>query len=342
MNQRMAVVAVLMIVLVAAVAAAQDAPVTLRYKYTPGETRHIETTTSGVMPMTIDATNAGGGEAAVVALDMNLNTTVLMDEVCKAVDDRGVASLEMTMPEITSRVTQQVGNQTIDAVFEWKNGVATRTVNGQAVPDTDEIRQATEALKATMKMQVTPTGQSTLDPETVKVMAKLGSANGGMGGMDMGSMNSLMAALPEGPVKVGDGWAAEQETRAMGLTLQGTCDLKLVAIEQFEGRRAARIEGHATINSSGEAEPPAEPAEPAETAQTTAPAQTTNFTRLEMTIDFVNYLDLERGVVLCSTMNVCQNMAMVISQPAPKQGDPPITLPGTIDNGQLTVEVRLK
>lgn len=333
MNGRNCLLACLSVLLLVTAGLAQDEPVTLRYKhYTAGETVHFQVTASGVMPMTVDLTNAGEGQAGMLAMDMNITTDVLVDELCRSVDDQGVASVEMTIPQIISHNNFQQGGQPIDTVFEWKDGAITNAVNGTAVPETEEMRQAKALLSSALKMRVEPNGKTTPDADTVVLLEKLTNANGGMGGLDMGRMNAMTSMLPDHPVKVGDTWAYEDEAKAMGLNLKTTSTFKLAALEQFEGRRVARIEGHATLNSTGQADTPQAPAPTANTAI---------FTRIEVTTDFVNYFDLEKSCVVYSKMTMVQNMAMMITQPA-KPGAAPVCLPATIDNGQMTSETRLK
>jgi hypothetical protein len=113
-------------------------------------------------------------------------------------------------------------------------------------------------------------------------------------------------------------------------TATGSSNLKLAAIETFEGVKTARIEGEARLSISGQMPP---------TSQMGMPGQT-SMTRLDLAMTFVNRFDLDRGNMLASSMNLNQNMAMMISMgPADAQQ---IHIPATIENAQMTVEQHRK
>jgi hypothetical protein len=282
-------------------------------------------TSTGMIPMDLTP----GPEAGIpaMAMDMALDMDMTMAQTVRGVAPDGSAQVEITYPAMTIRTTLQPGDQPMNVVMTWDKGVLATTVNGMAQPADENAKKMAQVLGAVLKMTVTPTGKSTPDPETTKLMADLMSASGGMS-MDFSRLSALTSALPQQPVKVGDTWGIQDSGQMGGANLAGTSTFKLAALEDFEGTPTARIEGEARLSLSGQMAPSAPMGMPVQT----------NITRLDIAMRFVNHFDIAKGNMLLSTMNLSQNMAMVIStgQIAGKQ----IHIPATIENAQMTIDVR--
>jgi hypothetical protein len=306
-------------------AVAQDQTCLLRYKYTPGHTDTYQMTSSGVVPM--DLTPGPETGIPAMGMDMALDMAMTMMQTVRNVAPDGSAQVEVRYPSMTIRTTLQPGGQPLNVLMTWDQGVLTNTINGAAQPADENQKKMAQMLAAVLKMTVTPTGKSTPDSETAKLMADLMSANGGMS-MDVSRLSALTSALPEQPVKVGDTWAVQDTGVMGGASLAGNSTFKLAALEDFEGTPSARIEGEARLTLSGQM-PPSTPMG--------IPVQT-NITRLDIAMRFVNHFDLAKGNMLLTTMNLNQNMSLVISTgPA---GAPQIHIPATIENAQMTIDVR--
>jgi hypothetical protein len=200
------------------------------------------------------------------------------------------------------------------------------TVNGQAQPADDNQTKLVKMLGMTMKMVMTPTGKTTPEAETAQAFAAMMNMSGGMG-MDLNRLSALTSALPDHPVKVGDTWSIADTGKLGEAAVVGSSDLKFVRLETIDGVNTARIEGTAKMSISGNM--------PASTPMG-MPAQV-NITRLDMNIVFVNHFDLDKGNLLSSKANICQSMAMMINL---TQGQQAIHMPATIDNAQMTMEMK--
>lgn len=317
----------LVCLLLASAVFAQDDVYTLRYKFVPGETLVDQSTMTGTIPMDLTP----GPEAGIPAMgmDMTLDIIMLMSQACKSVDAQGNATVELTYPSSTFRTNVHAGDQPIDMVLTWDKGVLTSTMNGAAQPADENSKKLAEILGTPIKMTIAPTGKATVDPDSAKLLNAMMNASGGMT-MDISRLSALTNGLPDHPVKVGDTWAVQDTVQMGGATMAGTSNLKLAAIETFEGVKTARIEGEARLSINGQM-PAASPLG--------MPVQT-NITRLDIAMTFVNHFDLEKGNILVSNMNLCQNMAMVISMGA--QGAQQVHIPATIENAQMTIEMRRK
>lgn len=313
--------------LMVSAALAQDDATTLRYKYTPGETLAYQSTMSGTIPMDLTP----GPEAGIPAMgiDMTMDISMLSNQACKSVDEQGNGVIELTYPGSTFRTSVHAGDQPMEMVLTWDKGVLTNTVNGQAQPPDDNSKKLALILSTPIKMTISPTGKATPDAESAKLLSAMMNASGGMT-MDLSRLSALTNGLPDHPVKVGDTWAVQDTAQMGGATIAGTSTLKLAALETFEGTKTARIEGEARLSITGQM-PGSSPMG--------MPVQT-NITRLDIAMTFVNHFDLARGNMLVSNMNICQNMAMVISMG--QGGAQPVHIPATIENAQMTVEMRRK
>lgn len=306
-------------------AVAQEQPLLLRYKFTPGHTDTYQMTSTGTIPMDLTP----GPEAGVppMAMDMAVDMSLTMAQTVRSVAPDGSAQVEVRYPSMTIRTTLQPGGQPMEVLMTWDKGVLTNTINGQTQPADPNQQKMAQLLTAALKMTVTPTGKSTPDPETAKLMADLMSASGGMS-MDFSRLSALTSALPEQPVKVGDTWSIQDTGAIGGANLAGSSNFKLAALEDFEGTLSARIEGEARLTLSGQMPP---------SAPMGIPVQT-NITRLDLAMRFVNHFDLAKGNMLQTTMSLNQNMAMVISTGA--AGGQQVHIPATIENAQMTIDVR--
>ena len=314
--------------LVASAVLAADDTYNLSYKFTPGETLANQITMSGTIPMDLTP----GPEAGIPAmgLDMAMDICMLSCQVCKSVDAQGNAAIELSYPSSTFHTSIQAGDQPIEMLMTWDKGVLTNKINGQVQPQDENTKKLATILGTPMKMTMSPTGKATPDPESAKLLSAMMNASGGMT-MDVSRLSALTAGLPDHPVKIGDTWGVQDSVQMGGATMAGNSNLKLAAIETFEGVKTARIEGEARLSITGQM-PGSSPMG--------LPVQT-NITRLDIAISFVNHFDLEHGNMLVSNMNVCQNMAMMISMGG-QGGAQQAHVPATIDNAQMTIEMRRK
>jgi hypothetical protein len=320
------IAAMVVAISVVALAAAQDQPLLLRYKFTPGQTDTFVTHATGTLPVSINP----GPEAQIpamgfdVALDMRLTTK----QVCRSVTADGSGLVEMTFPVLTVRTTMQVADQTVDTLLKWENGVLTNTMNGQEQPQDDNTRKLARALGATLRLTIKPTGEQILDADTVKLMNDLYSASL-FTGLDMSRLSALTSRLPAEPVAPGATWSVEDVVTNDQCTISGRSNLTFVRMEDLVGTPAARIEGQATMTMHGQMPG----------AGNMGMSFSYNLTGLEINLSFVNHLDPVRGVMPLSQANMAQNMAMVISMGG-IAGAQVIHLPTTIENGQMSFEVR--
>lgn len=303
---------------------AQEQTYSLAYKFVPGRTDVTQMTMTGTLPLQMTP----GPEANIppMGFDVSLNMNMTMSQLCSAVDAKGTAQLQTTIPMMATHTSMDVVNQKVDTLFKWENGQIEMSVNGTAQPPDENLKKLAGILGATLRMTMTPGGQTTADAETQKLLMSMMNANGGMTA-DLNRLNALTSQLPDHPVKVGDTWKVSDTGKLGDATLSGSSDLKLAAIETFEGARTARIEGEARLSIAGQM--------PA-TGGMGMPARV-NITRSDIAIAFVNHFDLDRGLVLVSTMNLNQNMAMMISM---GEGNQAVVLPATIENAQMTMETR--
>ena len=318
----------LVCLLIASVALAQDDTYNLRYKFTPNETLDYQITMSGTIPMDLTP----GPEAGIPAMgiDIAMDISMLTSQACKAVDDQGQGAVEVTYPSSTFRTSVQTGDQPVEMLMTWEKGVLTNTVNGQVQPADENARKLAQMLGTPIEMTILPNGKSTVDPETAKLLSTMMTASGGMT-MDVSRLSALTNGLPDKPVKIGDTWGIQDSVAMGGATLAGTSNLKLAAIETFEGVRTARIEGEARLSITGQMPGSSPMGIPVET----------NITRLDIAMTFVNHFDLDRGNLLLTSMNLCQNMAMMLSMGGQGAAQP-VHIPATIENAQMTIEMRRK
>jgi hypothetical protein len=319
--------AVLVLIGLISVAAAQNEPLLLRYKFTAGQTDTFVMRGTGTLPLSLNP----GPEAMIPAMgfDVTMDMELTTKQVCRSVAADGSGVVEVTFPAMTVRAGMQVGDQPVETVLKWENGVLSTTVNGEAQPEDDNTRKLSQTLAATLTMTVKPTGEQTPDADTVKAMNELYSATL-FTGLDMSRLSALTSRLPEGAVSPGATWTVEDTARNEQCTMSGRSSFKFTGLEDCGGTRAARIEGQATMTMNG---------------QTTGTGNlgmsfSYNLTGLEINVSFVNHLDPVRGVTVLSQANMVQNMAMIISLVG-VMGAQPVHLPASIENGQLSFEVRL-
>lgn len=307
---------------------AQEQPVLLQYKFAPGRADTYVVQGTGTLPVTIAP--APEGQIQGMGFDVVLEMSMTMKYVCKAVLPDGSAQVEMTFPAMDIRMSIPAGEQSMDMVTKWENGALTNTINGEAQPEDDNTRKLTQALAATLKMTIKPTGEQTPDPETVKLMSELYNSSA-FSGMDMTRLSALTSRVPTEPVAPGATWKVKDEVNSEQMSFSGESQMKFTGYEDWQGVRTARIEGQATMSMNGEM-PGAK-----------APMQglSYNISKLEANISFVNHFDPVRGVMPLAQSNMAQNMIMMITM-AGLTGNKPMHLPTTIENGQMTMETRLQ
>lgn len=321
MKRLASVVLCLLAVLVLSCAWAQEA-VTLRYKFVPNRVDAMSMTGNGTIPMTINP----GPEAGVpgMGMDIMMDMTMRSCQVCKSVDDKGVGSLETTIPLMAIHTTLQVADQPVEMMMKWEKGVLSNTVNGQSLPADENIQKLTQLLCVPMKSTQTPLGVVKPDSESTKMLASLFNQSG-LNSLDWTQVGALTSALPENPVKVGDTWTIQSKLPTGQALLQGTSKFKLAAIENFEGAKVARIEGTATLMANGQM---------GATTPMGMPANI-NITNMNIVLNFVNRLDIAKGIIVTSDVNMVQNMDMMISMGAQN-----MHIPASIENGQMTMQIR--
>jgi len=318
-------VVMLVLFVVVGLAVAQNEPVLLQYKFTPGQTVTYATKATGTMPVGINP----GPETGIPA--MNFDTTVdlsmTMRNVCKSVNPDGSGVVEMNIPEMAVRMAIAVAEQPMDILMEWKDGKLTNTLNGQAQPLDENGQKLAQALAATFRVTVKPTGEQTPDEATKQLMNTLYNASA-FTGLDMSRLSALTSRLPAQPVAPGATWKVEEEASNAQGAISGKSELKFVGFEDLNGLRTARIEGTATMSMSGQQPGMQGPL-----------GMSFNLTKLETNISFVNHFDPAAGVTQLSQANLAQNMIMLLTM-AGMGGGQNINLPVTIENAQMTLEER--
>lgn len=322
--KRLLLVAVVLLA-VAGLAAAQDAPVLLQYKLVPGRVDTFITRATGAMPVGINP----GPEAGIPAMnfDTTIELVITMRNVCKVANPDGSGLVEMNIPAMLIKMGIAVAEQPMDIVMEWKDGKLTSSLNGQEQPLDDNGQNLAKALAATFRYNVKPTGEQLPDEATKKLMDTLYNASA-FTGLDMSRLSALTSRLPATPVAPGATWQVEDEASNQQGSISGKSELKFTGYEDLDGVRTARIEGQATMAMSGQ-----KPGMPGPMGMNF------NLTKLETNISFVNHFDPVAGVCPVSQANVAQNMIMVMSMGG-FGGGQDINLPVTIENAQMTMESR--
>ena len=305
-----------------------DEPLLLRYKFSAGSTTIYELTGNGVIPMTITLPPETGMKA--MPLDTTMDLHLLLQQVCQSVDDHGAGHVDLSYLLMMIKTSMQVEDKPVDSVVTWENKELTITLNGQGLPQDENARKLTKLLASTLKLIISPLGQTKPDPETAKMMAELFSMSG-MGGADFSKLSGLTGGLPDKPVKSGDTWKLEDTIEMGGAQFKGSSESKLVAVEDYAGLKCAHIEGEARLAATGKMAGGAPPGLPAQT----------NITSMDLAVKFTNYFDLRSGQMAATTMNLTENISMVISTGG-GQGHQAVQLPATIDNAQMHMEMKRK
>jgi len=322
--KRVLAVAVVMLCVVA-LAAAQEQPILLRYKFTAGQTNVYTARATGTLPVNLNP----GPEAGIPAMgfDTTVEMSLTMQNACKAVNPDGAAQVETTIPAMTVRLGIAVAEQPMDIVMKWENGKLTNSVNGQEQPLDENGQKLAQALAATFKYTVKPTGEQTPDAETIKLMNALYNASS-FTGLDLSRLSALTSRLPDEAVAPGAVWKVEDEQANAQGGLSGKSEIKFAGYEDLQGVRTARLEGQATMSMHGQ------------TPGTGGPmGMSFNITKLETDIAFVNHFDPAKGVMPLSQANIAQNMIMLVSMGG-LAGGQAVNLPVTIENAQMTMEMR--
>jgi len=322
--RRMLVVAAVTLSVVS-LAMAQDQPILLRYKFVPGQTDTYALRATGTMPVNINP----GPEAGIPAMgfDTTIELAMTMQNVCKALNPDGSGLVEMSIPTMTTRLAIDVAEQPMDIVMQWENGKLTSTLNGQVQPLDANGQKLAQALAATFRYNVKPTGEQTPDAETVKLMNALYNASS-FTGLDLSRLSALTSRLPDAPVTPGATWTVQDDVSNPQGAMSGKSELKFVGYDDLEGVRTARIEGQATMSMSGQMPGMGGPM-----------GMNFNITKLETNISFVNHFDPVKGLTPLSQANLAQNMIMMMSMGG-MGGGQNITFPMTIENAQMTLETR--
>jgi hypothetical protein len=318
---------VLTVILLAAVslAAAQDQPVVLNYKFTAGQTDTYATRTTGTLPINMTP----GPEAGIPAMgfDTTLDMQMTTQNTCKSVTPDGSGVVEMRIPAMTIRLSIAVAEQPMDIIMKWENGALTSTLNGQQQPLDENGQKLAQALAATLRYTIKPTGEQTPDAETIKLLNALYNASS-FTGLDLSRLSALTSRLPAEAVTPGATWQVEDEQTNPHGTIGGKSQLKFTGFEDLDGVRTARIEGQATMSMSGQMPGMSGPM-----------GMNFNITKMETNIAFVNHFDPAKGVMPLSQANLAQNMIMMLTMGG-MGGGQAVNLPLTIENAQMTMEMR--
>ena len=322
--KRMLVLAVVMLSVVA-LAAAQEQPVLLQYKFVPGQKDLYTVRMTGQMPVNINP----GPETGIPAMsfDTTLDMSLTMQNLCKAVNPDGSGLVEMNITAMTMRMAIAVAEQPMDIIMKWENGQLTNTLNGQAQPLDENGQKLAQALAATFRYTVQPTGEQKPDEETIKLMNALYNASA-FTGLDLSRLSALTSRLPAQPVAPGATWTVEDDVSNAQGGMSGRSQMKFTGYEDLGGVRTARIEGQATMSMHGQSPGMGGPM-----------GMTFNLTKLETNISFVNHFDPVKGVVPVAQANLAQNMIMMLTMGG-MGGGQDINLPVTIENAQMTLETR--
>lgn len=174
--------------------------VTLRYKFTVGQVHRYEYDMAVEMLMQTGQTGAG------MPIDM---------------------TMKMTMRQTVKSIRPADGAATIVTQIDSMHMLR----GGQEMP-LPEAQQ--EKMKQPFTQVMLPTG---------KILSMKAPSLSGMGGPGMDfskGMFSSMAALPAGPVKVGDTWSGSSTAAMLGLDITGTATL--TGLEQANGDTLATIQ----------------------------------------------------------------------------------------------------
>ncbi len=303
--------------------AQDEEPVLLQYKFIPDRTVEYETTGNGVMPMNLTLGPEAGNQT--LAIDMTMDMRIGMKETCDEVLEDGNGKMLMALPLMVIQVNTAVADQAVDALVTWENNVLAVTVNGQPAPPDANVQKLEALLKDPIKLTMTPTGAAQLDPESLELLGQLNSMP--MGGFTY-SLNNLTGGFSEEPVKPGDTWEVTITGEQTNGTLEGAGQSKLVGFEEIEGIRCARIEGEAQLKAL----------KPLANAGM-GPGVKSEITAMDIAVTFVNYFDPEAGHMVLSTLDMTQNMSMMVTTGG-QDAAQPVQLPATIENGQMHMEMR--
>lgn len=305
--------------------AQDEEPVRLQYKFVPGRTTNYEVKGDAAMPVTI--TVGQQGENQTLTMDLTMDLRLDIKETCEQVLENGDGKLLMALPLMIIQVSTAVANQAVEALVTWENNVLAVTVNGQTMPRDPNTESLVTLLSNPFKLTVTPTGAAKLDEETLQLLGEM--VNNPLGGFSY-SLNSLTGGLSEAAVKTGDTWEVTITGEQTHGTLEGAATCQLAGFEEIEGIRCARIEGEAQVRSL----------KPLPNLSVGGPGQG-EITALDLQVTFVNYFDPEVGHMVLSTMDMTQDVSMVVTVGG-QGGAQAMELPATIQDGQMHLEMRYK
>ena len=219
------VAAVVLLAAAAMVAAAQDG-LTLRYQYKAG------TIDKYTMRGTFNGTMSGAGGAGEAAMPISVSIDGAMTIKTTAVSDAGVASQQMTVNRVEAN-TDMMG---MAAQIIMEGGKVTVLVNGQPM-EMPEGMPGMDSIGQPIGMKIDSRG---------RVLELNTSSMGEMfGGFDPSMMQQTSVAFPEGPVTPGQTWSnsVKLPMKVMGQDMLLALDFSytFVGTEKYKGVDVARI-----------------------------------------------------------------------------------------------------
>lgn len=325
--RRQSLISLVSLVLLSTTLACAQQTVLLRHKFVSGATTTYNLTGTGVIPTVMDL---GEGMGGAMSFSTNIDLRLRMVQQCTSVDSQGWGQVVTTTPYLQSRTTTALEQQTVEALITWENRNLSIVVNGEAQPLDAAGQQMAQMLSLSLPARISPLGQMQIDPAAAKMMATLSGA--GLVGMpDIGSLSAITSEVPAEPVAQGARWSRQVNLSSGGTQVTGSAQFVLSSVGVVNGQSCARIDGQAQLTSTGNMVAGSAPGSLGQLGQS-------SITGLQMSLTFSNWLDIQSGKIIASTVDLTQNANMVISMG--ELGGQAIKIPARIENAQIHLEQR--
>lgn len=211
----------------AAAASTAAGPLTLEYKFTPGQTL-----TYMILLQANSTTTMQPATIAPQAMKLQGNMQVV-ERTREVAPDGASVLVELSCPRISMDATMagQMANML------WQNGQLTLTVNGQKQPAAGMDFSQIPFLGVPLRVRMDKRGK-------VLELPDLSTLKNLFGNMDLTSLiKTSQSELPDHPIQVGESWTIDANVLLPGgdQTITARTTYTLVGYETVGGRRVARL-----------------------------------------------------------------------------------------------------
>lgn len=320
------------IVTVSVFAYSQPEGVLLRYKFVPEQAIQYAVTATGNGNVLISGT---APEQVPRNVSILLDVTGLLSQMCKSVDEDGIATVEFRYDEMNATVNV-VGVAT--SQLRMTEDGTTMTVNGKDQPVPDVVQ---ELMGRTLTLKVDDRGRVREIKGLEKVQEALRKAN-----LENFNLEQLLqqsqALLPEEPVSVGDSWKHTLTITAPGAdakaSLQIPMEYTFAGIVQEGGHRCAKVDFVGDLNL-----PKLGPLPAPQLRQGPVTSMTILLKDTVQQMRGTYYFNIADGRIERADLNQTISMQVITSGQArgPKGEPVPFTVTVTLDNMTTTSTVKL-